>query len=72
MGYAIMFGMCFGCGRTFGFNPRRVPSVRDEQNVKQPLCSRCAQAMNKRKREAGLPEFQIPADAYEPVAEEEL
>ncbi len=66
-GYAIAFAPCFVCKRPFGFNPRSVPSYDD-----QPICENCITVVNARRRELGNPEWPVPADAYEPIPEEEL
>lgn len=67
MGYAIAFGACFGCGRTFGFNPVRVPAYQG-----QPVCQSCMDRANAQRSEMGLPPHPILPDAYEPAPEEEL
>ena len=72
MGYVFVFGECYACGRPFTFNPIRVPSVRDERGVKQPLCRECVEYVNREREKAGKPPFDIPPDAYEPVSEEEV
>lgn len=41
MGYAFMMGQCFSCRQVFTFNPVRVPSVRDKNGEKQPICKDC-------------------------------
>ena len=61
-----------GCGRPFAFHPHLVPSVRDQQNVRQPLCEDCVTRANAIRKTLGLPAFRIPAGAYEPCREEEL
>lgn len=71
MGYVIMFGTCIGCGRPFAFNPHRVPSVR-VNGVREPVCRECIERVNAIRKEKGLEPFEIPADAYEPLPEEEL
>jgi len=71
-GYAIVLGECYACGKRFTFNPVRVPSFRDEHGVKQPICRSCMEYINKERKKMGLEPFTIPADAYEPVREEEL
>lgn len=72
MGYAFCMGQCYGCGRTFTFNPVRVPSVRDQSGTKQPLCRGCVDYVNSEKAKAGLPLFPMPEDAYEACDEVEL
>jgi len=71
-GYVFVLGQCYSCGQRFTFNPVRVPSVRDEKGVKQPLCRACVNFVNSERKKKGLPPFTIPPDAYEPIREEEL
>jgi len=71
-GYVFVLGECYGCGRTFTFNPVRVPSVRDEKGVRQPLCRVCVEYVNRERKKAGMEPFTIRSDAYEPVREEEV
>ena len=71
-GYAFALGPCFACGKTFSFNPLRVPSFRDNHGVRCPVCSECMTIVNVKRKEKGLDPFDIPSDAYEPVAEGEL
>lgn len=70
--YAFVIGKCYGCGRMFTFNPIRVPSVRDERGVRQPICRACIEYVNQERKKIGKEPFTIPPDAYEPVREEEL
>ena len=72
MGYALCFGQCGACGRDFAFNPVRVPSIRDANGVKQPICKECIEKANPIRKERGLPEITYASDAYEACAEEEL
>lgn len=71
-GYVFVVGDCYTCGGMFTFNPVRVPSFRDKSGVKQPVCRACMEYINAKRKEMGLEPFIIPADAYEPVSEEEL
>jgi len=71
MGYALMFGSCINCRKVFGFNPNRVPSIR-MNGVREPVCRECIERANPMRKQAGLPEFAIHPDAYEPINEEEL
>ena len=72
MGYAMMIGKCWGCGRMFGFNPHKVPSMRDHKGVRQPVCKNCVDAANVEKAKRGLPLFEYPDNAYQPCDENEL
>lgn len=71
-GYVFVLGTCYGCGKTFTFNPNRVPSTRDEKGERQPLCRTCVEYVNRERVKAGMEPFTIPPDAYEPMREEEL
>jgi len=62
-------GECYGCGRMFLFNPYRVPTVRDPQGVKQPICRQCVERVNLEQKRKGIAEFPIPEDAYGPTKE---
>jgi hypothetical protein len=66
MAYALAFSPCIGCGRTFGYNPMRVPSVRE------PLCQVCVNRANMVRRSQGLEPIEPHKDAYEPCPEDEL
>ena len=72
MGYALVIGSCYTCRRIVSFNPNRVPSVRDKQDVRQPVCRECIEKANPVRKAEGLPEITIHPDAYEPISEYEL
>jgi hypothetical protein len=36
LGYAIVLGQCFACGRAFTFNPHRVPSIPIDPVTRRP------------------------------------
>lgn len=72
MGYVIAMANCYGCGQPFTFNPLVVPSVRDQNGVRQALCQNCSAEINRRKRQAGMPEVPIHPNAYEGIDENEL
>jgi hypothetical protein len=72
MGYAFMTAGCFTCGKLFTFNPMKVPSVRDKNNVRQPVCRDCVESANKIRKTRGLPSFTILDGAYEACDESEL
>jgi hypothetical protein len=68
------FGVCFGCGRTFGFNPHRVPSipVRADGTIaadgdRKPICRDCATLANQVREAQGLPLWDVSDAAYDPV-----
>jgi hypothetical protein len=70
MGFAILIANCRACGARFGCNPNTVPSIRvNNEGPREPICRSCAELWNRLHPEnARL----IPADAYEPVNENEL
>jgi len=72
MGYAFLTAQCYNCKGLFTSNPVRVPSMRDSQGVRQPLCEHCVRSVIREQIAQGIEPFKIPADAYEPVDEREL
>ena len=72
MGYAILYSSCYTCGKVISYNPHRVPSIRDNQGARQPLCRECIEKANPVRKANGLPEITILPDAYEPISEYEL
>ena len=71
MGYVMMFGNCCACGRQISFNPNKVPSIRIE-GERRPVCKACIDAANSKRKEMGLPLFEIDPEAYEPANEDEI
>lgn len=72
MGLCWCTGACIVCKRPFTFNPVRVPSTSLLNGTRQPICSYCIEIVNARRKEAGLPLWPIPDDAYQPCDESEL
>ena len=70
-GYAICFGACIGCGRTFGFNPVHVPSL-SVKGVREPICRNCVEQVNPQRIKNGLDPIIPHPEAYEPIPENEL
>lgn len=68
----MAFGHCIACGRTFGFNPLRVPSSTALTGEREPVCEACMGKINALRRSRGLEPFAIAPDAYEPVEASEL
>ena len=69
--YFFIIGDCAACGKTFGFNPKKVPSFRKTPTgPRLPLCRSCAERVNVMKKKAGMQVFLIDRDAYEPVKED--
>lgn len=74
MGYMIAISRCFGCGRTFGYNPDLVPSVRvsyvagkpvaDPNGVAEPICQACVDRANPTRLANGLPPIEVEPGAY--------
>lgn len=65
MALEIAYGDCFGCGRPFWFSPTRVPSTRDADGVRQPICADCVARANPRRVANGLPPIEPLAGAYD-------
>ena len=72
MGYVAAVSPCFACGRPFSFNPIRVPSLRDSNNVRQPVCEDCINKVNPIREKKGLLPITYSADAYTCCDENEL
>ena len=71
MGYAMAVSACFGCGRAFGYNPHKVPSI-PIKGVKQPICRMCVERVNPMRKANGVPEIIPDPEANEMIPEEEL
>ena len=71
MGFAAMIAPCISCGQVFMFNPYKVPSIR-VKGKREPVCRRCVELANPRRKAAGLAVIVINPDAYEPMDENEL
>ncbi len=72
MGYVMVISPCFGCGTTFSYHPHKVPSIRDNDNVRQPICHRCIERVNPQRIANGLPPIVLQPGAYEAIDESEL
>ncbi len=72
MGYALVISPCFGCGTNISYNPNKVPSIRDNENVRQPICLECIERVNPQRIANGLPPIVPRPDAYEAISEDEL
>ncbi len=70
MGYYFMLAPCVSCGRSFGFNPDKVPSLLIA-GVREPVCEDCVARANPLRKANGLmPIVPLPG-AYEPTAEDD-
>lgn len=68
MRYLTLWADCHRCGRMFTSNPSLVPSMRDANGIKQPLCEPCVRAIQSIQRERGLEVWPDPLPgAYEPL-----
>lgn len=77
-GVLFAFGRCWSCGRSFTFDPDRVPSIPidpvtnrpsdmggiPERVVKQPICRGCVEAANENRRREGRPLIVVLPGAY--------
>jgi hypothetical protein len=68
MGYAIAIAPCIACGKLFGFNPHRVPSVVIK-GTREPICRDCVEQANPERVARGLAPFTVYPDSYEVVEE---
>lgn len=58
-----MEALCIGCRKPITFNPTRVPSIVVD-DVRLPICRKCAERANEARVKAGHETFQIYADSY--------
>lgn len=65
-GAIFALGACWSCGQLFSFAPELVPSIRDEQGERQPVCRTCIEAANPRRIAGGLDPIVPLPGAYEP------
>jgi len=73
MGYALCMSTCYSCRKVITYNPTKVPSVKDKQGKKQPLCASCVGLIQAKQREQGNLVWPPPLPgAYEACNEEEL
>ena len=72
MGYYLAMGPCIGCGRTFSFNPDKVPSTSAVTGTREPICQGCVDRINPMRVKNGLQPIVPLPGAYEPQAEDEL
>jgi hypothetical protein len=70
-GFAFVIGCCFSCGRTFTFNPHKVPSIR-VGGEREPICRACMDDLNRRRVRLGMAPEPIQPDAYDPIPEGDL
>jgi hypothetical protein len=71
-GFVFAMGACLCCGKTFSFNPHKVPSSSAVTGRREPICRGCFDAINTKRKAQGLPPFELQPDAYEPLPESEL
>jgi hypothetical protein len=73
MGVAFAMSACFGCGRTFTYNPLRVPSITSPStNTREPICRVCIERVNPIRIANGLDPILPFPDAYDACDESEL
>lgn len=64
MGAMVVFGTCYGCGRTFMFNATKVPSVSAD-GKRQPICGDCVARINPIREAKGLDPIRVLPGAYD-------
>ena len=69
MGYLFMVEHCYACHQPFTCNPDLVPSIRNEQGVRQGICQSCVELANPERVKRGLPPIEVLPGAYEPAEE---
>ena len=63
--FVFALASCAACGVGISFDPHRVPSLRDSNNVKRPICLRCFHEWNRIHRtDKGLEPVPLPEGAY--------
>lgn len=71
-GYVSCIGSCVACGRVFSFNPLTVPSMRQANGSREPVCQVCMNNANAERARRGLRPHPIASDAYTACPEEAL
>lgn len=66
MGFALAYSSCFSCGKTFAFNPQRVPAIKHNGH-NEPICAACVTVVNPRRIANGIPPIVVLDGAYEPT-----
>ena len=64
MGWMMVLGPCYGCGRLFTYSAERVPSVT-VHGVREPICQACVDAANPIRERNGLPPIVPLPGAYD-------
>jgi len=64
MGFMIVYGDCYVCKKLFTFSAERVPSIRDVNGTRHPVCRNCIERANRLRVEKGLDPLPILPDAY--------
>jgi len=67
MGYEFLITSCYVCGNVLTCNPEKVPSVKDGNGVKQPLCRACVDVITAKQKKMGVQQWLPPLPgAYGP------
>lgn len=65
-GYVMAWADCLICGRVFGCNPDRVPSIRrTPDSPREPICEHCMIEGNAERERRGLVPHPILPGAYD-------
>lgn len=70
MGFVTAISPCWGCQRTFMYNPFRVPSLTIE-GARRPFCRDCIERGNVKRKELGLDPIVPLPGAYDSAEEGE-
>lgn len=66
-GGMVALSPCYGCGNVFQYNPELVPSTRDGNGIKRPICGDCMATVNAERVAKGMEPVRIMPGAYEPM-----
>jgi len=72
MGYVFITSGCYSCGHVFSYHPNLVPSIRDSNNRRQPICADCIARANIVRKQNGLDPIVPLPGAYEAADENEV
>lgn len=64
--FVIAVDACAACQRTFGFNPKRVPSIPID-GIRRPICLECMERANATRSQNNLKPHLILPNAYGPA-----
>lgn len=72
MGYVSVIMPCAACGKVINCNPNHVPSIKDDNDKRVPICFDCATELNRIYVKAGKDAVPIHPDAYTAESEDKV